>query len=524
MHQRRVEPGEYTKGRPTTNVRGRLDAPQNRVLPSPPGMNVLLLRPVPRNERFGLGPFFRIEPLGMEYVAAALEAAGHHVTLVDLRFGRRLEHCLRTARPDVVGIACMHALEYDDAVSLATEVRRQAPEVRIIVGGHSAAAYPRPFFDAAIDAVVIDDGERAVPAAIAAIERGEPLAAVPGLVVVSEDGFAPTASALEHYSLDAVALPSRAHTRPFRRHYACLAHRPAWLVETARGCPFRCSFCSVWQMYDRSVRERGIGAVTDDFSSVGDHVFVADDLFFNHEPRSRELAQALLARGLRKEWVLVQSRVDTVARHPELLEAWRPLAREFDIFFGFEAPTDEGLRGLTKDTTVERMREGIAVARETGFGVTGNFVIDPAWTESDFERLWAFVEEQRLFQAGFTILTPLPGTAYYEEMRASLRAVEWAQFDMHHLLWEPRLGVERFFDLYSETWRRSVLNLGGQKRWRDWLRDVEWKNALFLLKALRRTQRLMDAGHYLREHRFGPAGLEPRARAGALETPVATGA
>lgn len=46
-------------------------------------MRVLLLRPVPGNERFGLGPFFRIEPLGMEYIAAALEARGHHITLVD---------------------------------------------------------------------------------------------------------------------------------------------------------------------------------------------------------------------------------------------------------------------------------------------------------------------------------------------------------------------------------------------------------------------------------------------------------
>jgi hypothetical protein len=141
--------------------------------------------------------------------------------------------------------------------------------------------------------------------------------------------------------------------------------------------------------------------------------------------------------------------------------------------------------------------------------VTGNFVIDPAWTEHDFERLWAFVAELRLFQAGFTILTPLPGTAYFEQLRSSLRATEWAQFDMHHLLWEPRLGVERFFELYCETWRRSVLNLQGQKRWHDWLRDVEWKNAWFLLKALLRSQRLMRPAHYLGDHRLGPAGREP---------------
>ena len=75
-------------------------------------MQVLLLRPVPGNERFGLGPFFRIEPLGMEYIAAALEADGHGVVLADLRFSRGLEHQLRTVKPGVVGIAGMHCRRY----------------------------------------------------------------------------------------------------------------------------------------------------------------------------------------------------------------------------------------------------------------------------------------------------------------------------------------------------------------------------------------------------------------------------
>ena len=97
------------------------------------------------------------------------------------------------------------------------------------------------------------------------------------------------------------------------------------------------------------------------------------------------------------------------------------MARDFDIFFGLEAATNEGLRGLTKDATVDQTGQGIDVARALGYGVTGNFVIDPAWAEADFERLWAFVERHSLFQAGFTILTPLPGTAYYEEMRPRVR-------------------------------------------------------------------------------------------------------
>jgi hypothetical protein len=82
--------------------------------------------------------------------------------------------------------------------------------------------------------------------------------------------------------------------------------------------------------------------------------------------------------------MLVQTRTDVVARHPELLEAWRPLAKEIDIFFGLEAATNEGLDGVVKDTTVDRTGEAVEVARSMGYGVTGNFVIDPAWDVDDF--------------------------------------------------------------------------------------------------------------------------------------------
>ena len=292
----------------------------------------------------------------------------------------------------------------------------------------------------------------------------------------------------------------------WRSQYACLAHRPVWLIETARGCPFRCSFCSIWQLHGRTVRERSIGAVADDFASVGDDIFVADDLFWYNPARSLALATELKRRGVRKKWILVQSRVDLVARHPDLLAAWRPLAREFDVFFGLEAATNDGLKGLVKDATVDQSAQGIAVARELTYGVTGNFVIDPAWGEADFERLWAFVERFRLYQAGFTILTPLPGTAYFEEMRSRIGAREWAHFDMHHLLWEPALGPDRFFELYCETWRRSVLNLRGRKSVWQWMREVDPWNALFLLQALRRTQKMLDPQHYLAEYDLVPPG------------------
>jgi radical SAM superfamily enzyme YgiQ (UPF0313 family) len=466
-------------------------------------MHVLLVRPIPGNDRFGLGPFFRIEPLGLEYIAAALETRGHRATVVDLRYSRSIDRELRATRPAIVGIACMHALETDEVLALADHVRRASPESFILVGGHSAAAYPPPFFAASVDAICTDDGELVVPALADALEQKRHPSDVPGLLLRSRSGsFDATPSPDRTFALDDVPAPQRRDVDRWRHQYACLLFRPVWLIETARGCPFRCSFCSVWPVHNRAVRLRSIQSVCDDFAETGPNVFVADDLFWYQPARSLELARALQRRGIRKRWLLVQSRTDLAAAHPELLEAWRPIAQDFDVFFGLEAATDEGLTGLVKDTTVDRTVDAVRIARELRYGVTGNFVIDPDWDEGDFERLWTFVERHDLGRAGFTILTPLPGTALFEEARPRLRAVRWSQYDMHHLLWEPRLGAARFFDLYCETWRRSILNLSGHKSWRDWARQVRARDVPFLTRMLLRTQRMMRPDAYLQEHKL----------------------
>src|SRR5262249_25216300 len=252
-----------------------------------------------------------------------------------------------------------------------------------------AAAYPSPFLVRDVDAVCVADGEAVVPALAEALERRLPLEHVPGLLLRSAGGgFTPTRAPDRTVELDAVPGPLRRDVDEWRRQYACLLFRPVWLIETARGCPFRCSFCSIWPLHERGVRLRSIESVCDDFAETGPHAFIADDLFWYQPARSRELARELQSRGIRKRWMMEESRTDLVATHAELLEVWRPLAQDFDIFFGLEAATNEGLSGLVKDTTIDRTAEAVAVAREYGYGVTGNFVIDPDWDESDFERLW----------------------------------------------------------------------------------------------------------------------------------------
>src|SRR5438067_1402258 len=73
--------------------------------------------------------------------------------------------------------------------------------------------------------------------------------------------FRKTPSSDRSFALDDVPAPERRDVDAWRRKYACLLFRPVWLIETARGCPFRCSFCSVWPLHDRAIRLRSIDSV-----------------------------------------------------------------------------------------------------------------------------------------------------------------------------------------------------------------------------------------------------------------------
>jgi radical SAM superfamily enzyme YgiQ (UPF0313 family) len=416
----------------------------------------------------------------------------------------------------MVGISCMHALEYDRVRETARQIRRAAPEAFILVGGHAAAAFPGPLEFPEVDAICTDDGEEILPALATALQDGRPIESVPALRLRTPEGWVSTPPLTDRTGLDRVPQPARDLAEPFRNKYHCLLFKPVWLVETARGCPFRCSFCSVWQLYDRSFRERSIGEVVKDFETVGDAIFIADDLFWNHRERSLELAKALRARGVFKRWILVQSRTDLVCRSADLLEAWRPIAKDFDIFFGLEAASDSELARVVKDTGVSASIEAARISRELRYGVTGNFLVDPDWTEESFRELWDFVARHGFQRAGYTILTPLPGTELFSKLAPVLEGQPWFKYDMHHVLWEPRLGAKRFFELYAETWRRSILNTSGEKRWIDWMRQIKPAQIPYLTRVLMRTQRMMKAEAYLAEHRACESRTPVAEPAGAI--------
>ena len=298
---------------------------------------------------------------------------------------------------------------------------------------------------------------------------GTPLADVAGWLIRQGTRWQQTPWPDTDFSLDEVPLPARHLVAGWRHRYACLHHRPT-LPDRDRA---RLSvsllvlfgMAAVRSHRSRAVDRERLRRLRDDRGS---------DLHRRRsvlappvpQPGARRSAQGTrAAKGLDPRPVARRHR-RPASRAARRLAPDRPRVRHLLRSRGCD---QRGPPEPDQGHDRRSHRRGTGGRPRARYGVTGNFVIDPDWAEADFERLWAFVDRHKLGRAGFTILTPLPGTAYYDASRDRIRAVRWSQFDMHHLLWEPRLGVQRFFELYCETWRRSVLNLKGEKKLWHWL-------------------------------------------------------
>jgi hypothetical protein len=154
---------------------------------------------------------------------------------------------------------------------------------------------------------------------------------------------------------------------------------------------------------------------------------------------------------------------------------------------------------MSKDMSLDAMHEGVRVARQFGFGITGNAVIDPDWDEADFEKLWSLVDRLKLTRLGYTVLTPLPGTPLFESLKSRIVERDWSKWDMHHVLYEPRLGRRRFFELFVECWRRNVLGAEHAMNWVHWLKGLNPNQMWTLARVLWQTQRLLRVDAYLDE-------------------------
>ncbi len=426
-------------------------------------MRVLLVKPKPRLRAIvALHRFQFLEPIELGYLAASVPA-GHEVRVADLRLARfattAFGMTLRRYRPDLVGITG-YTHEANVVKELAREVRRIAPDARVVVGGHHATVAARDYDMPEIDAIV--RGEGCAP--FRAIVNGEPLDSIEGVLV---PGRIDT-TALETFPPfpDPSTMPvPRRDLWDASRYFSVWAAEgassfqrlfvPASMVRTSFGCRMNCTFCIVPKLFKGKHMPRPAAGVADEIARVpSDHVYFCDDENFIDEVFANELAGELEKRNVKKRY-FAWTRATTVNRHPDLFRRWRSLGLDA-AFLGFEFPTDEQLRKSRKGSTVAENAKAHTALRSMNVAVHAAFMLMPEFGEADFERLRTYVRAMPPAQFSFTVCTPSPGTDDYDAIRPNM----WTRhaFDLHDCmlpLTPTRLPLRRFCKLYADQVREA---------------------------------------------------------------------
>jgi radical SAM superfamily enzyme YgiQ (UPF0313 family) len=422
-------------------------------------MRIAFLKP-PIGGILGLEMLTFVEPLGPISIAGGLEAEGHECRIFDLRIDGE-DHGLDLCRrfdPQVVGLQCNFTTERRRTLRLAERLRRELPDAFVVLGGHDASREPGWFLQPGIDAIAVGDGEEVMLPLVDALERGGDLEKVPGLVLnrgAGDTGQVCTGAAPAREDLDTLPMPARHLISHYAPSYYINFRKPLALMETARGCPFKCNFCSVWKFHQSTFREKSPERVVAELQAIeAPNVFITDDIFWMDVRRGEEMARQIKAAGIRK-YFTVQTRTDIICKFPHLIEMWKDCG-SLSIFLGLESVTDEGLKAVNKSNTASNNVRALSILKELGVGYTPNFIVDPAWDHDDFERLRGWIEETGAYNSGFSILTPLPGTDLWETAQKQVTTQNWEMFDIVHAVIPTKLPLQDFYEEYSRLWRHVL--------------------------------------------------------------------
>ncbi|MGD8240799.1 MAG: radical SAM protein, partial [Armatimonadota bacterium] len=225
-----------------------------------------------------------------------------------------------------------------------------------------------------------------------------------------------------------------------------------WLynVQTARGCPFACDFCSVTAFHGRTFRMRPVDEVLDEIETFPTrHMMLVDDNTFGYSPAARrraiQLFDGMVERGIKKHWGTSAS--INITEHPEALAA-AARAGCNTLFIGFEAIDEEGLRQMNKPHQIKAVQDGyrhaIDIIHEHGMAIFGSIIVGYDWDGPDMgERAANFMLDAGVDVGFTTILTPLPGTGVWKRMNEEDRLIhadfpeDWYRYDFTEAVFEP---------------------------------------------------------------------------------------
>ena len=407
-------------------------------------MKILLVQPASPPGALAGDDWFVFEPLALEYLAAGVP--DDDVRILDMRLDGDLQTVLETFQPELVG-ATAYTVNVNTVKRLCETVKQWDAKAVTVVGGHHATVAREDFVEPAIDLTVVGEGVVPFREIVSRLKRRAALEGISGVAVQGTDSFVPLEESVTA-DIDALPLPARRLTAACRSRYFCDWLRPLASIRTSKGCPYRCKFCALWKLTCGKYVKREPRNVVAELATIEEeNVFFADDESLLDSRRMQALAGLIRASGISKRYFLY-GRSDTIARNPDLLQAWKEIGLD-RVFVGLEFFRDEDLEYVGKGSKLSDNEKAIGILQDLEIDIYASMILRPEFEEHHFKELRRYCRAMRLDYPTFSVLTPLPGTDLYEEVKHDLITDNYDYFDFIHTLLPTRLSLKEFYKHYA---------------------------------------------------------------------------
>ena len=426
-------------------------------------MKVLLINPPYVNSKYKFIGLVA-PPLGIAYIAAVLEEGGVDVKIIDAAALEMewdtLKKEIENYSPDVVAITALTPT-INKALKTAKITKKTCPNANIVMGGyHPTFTYTELLKNDFIDIVILGEGEYTMLELVKTLEKGGDLKEVKG--IACKDFTTPPRDIIK--DIDSLPFPAR-HLLPMDEYKVLNIKLPTGTLISGRGCPFNCSFCASSAMHGRKMRFRSAQNIVDEIEHLisdydAEMIAFMDDTFTLRPERVIEICDEIKKRDLDFFWGCT-ARVDTVSK--SLLKKMRE-AGCITIFYGVESADQQLLDGMNKKISVDKIRNAFKLTKEADMRTIASVAIGmPGDTKENIEKTINFVKDLDASYAIFSLATPYPGTAFYNEARENdlIKVNDWSKYTLLSPVLETvDCSLEELKKLQKKGFRKFYLRPG----------------------------------------------------------------
>ncbi len=324
-------------------------------------------------------------PLGLGYLASALKAESHDVSILDIG----VSPDINLLKADVYGITATTP-QYPEALKIRDKIRQTFPDSKLILGGAHATFAMNGATDG-FDFVIKGDGEKVLP-------------------YIVQHNKLPTSTFT--YQIDSIAPPDRVALNIGGYGYRIGKEgQSATTIITSRGCPYSCAFCAKYHPHAYVHSAAYVSKEIDGLVSVHGirNLLFLDDCFTLNKERLKKICKTLKEYDIRFRCYI---RADTPKETLKLLRD----SGCVEVGMGIESGSQEILNIVNKGTTVKQNTETVQYCNSIGLMVSAFLMIGlPGETYSTAMETVEWVERAQPSKFGYNMFIPYPGSKIFED-------------------------------------------------------------------------------------------------------------